>query len=152
MTRRLLVTPSRCTGCRSCEIACAFSHPGRGGKPGRSAIRTFLRVTTDARTISRSSARAAERTPDVGTPVVCLQCDTAACVEVCPTRALVRDEVTGAIIVRDSRCVRCRTCVSACPFGNVAFDTGSDKVVKCDLCNGEPRCAQFCPTRTLQYI
>jgi Fe-S-cluster-containing hydrogenase component 2 len=84
--------------------------------------------------------------------VVCLQCDSAACVEVCPTRALERDEVRGAIVVRDGRCVRCRTCVYACPFGNVAFDTASDKVVKCDLCNGEPRCAQFCPTRTLQYV
>lgn len=164
MMRRLLVMPSRCTGCRTCEIACAFSHPGRGGRPGRSAIRAFLynpraeatnspRAQSTSRTNeSHDAARGIERSHDTGTPVVCLQCDTAACVEVCPTKALTRDEATGAVVVRDDRCVRCRTCVYACPFGNVAFDETSDKVIKCDLCRGEPRCAQFCPTQSLQYL
>lgn len=133
--RRLLITPTRCTGCRTCEIACAFSHPGRGGRPGRSAIRAYL-----------------YKTPDVGTPVVCLQCETAACVEVCPTAALQRDEATGAVVVQADRCIKCRSCVYACPFGNMSFDEANDRVVKCDLCGGEPRCAQFCPTRTLEYV
>ncbi len=134
-TRRLLVTPSRCTGCRSCEIACAFSHPDRIGKPGKSTIRAYL-----------------YKLPDKGTPVVCLQCESAACVEVCPTDALVRNEATGAVDVDFDRCIRCRSCVYACPFGNISFDDAGNRVLKCDLCNGEPRCAQFCPTQSLQFI
>ena len=132
--KRLLVTPQRCTGCRTCEIACAFSHPFEAA-PGRSAIRAFLTSP-----------------PDVGMPVVCLQCDAAACVAVCPAGALWRSERSGAIVVDHGRCVRCRACVYACPFGNVAFDAAAARLVKCDLCGGEPRCAQFCPTRTLEYV
>jgi Fe-S-cluster-containing hydrogenase component 2 len=84
--------------------------------------------------------------------VVCLQCDTAACVAVCPAKALVRDEQTGAIVALHDRCVRCKACVYVCPFGNIAFDQAADEVVKCDLCGGEPRCVQFCPTATLEYV
>lgn len=134
MSRRLLITPSRCTGCRTCEIACAFSHP-IGGEPGRSAIRALPTAV-----------------PDRGTPVVCLQCGTAACVAVCPTAALARDERTGAIAFLASRCIACRACVYACPFGNITFDEPTLRVVKCDLCDGNPRCAQFCPTRTLEWV
>lgn len=139
--KRLLVRPYHCTGCRSCEIACAFSHPAKGGAPGRSAIRAF----------SIEPPKQADR-GEFGIPVVCLQCDRAACVTVCPTAALERDVVTGAVAYIAERCIKCRACAAACPFGNIVFDEPSGKVVKCDLCKGEPRCAQFCPTQTLQYI
>jgi len=129
--KRLLVTPSRCTGCRTCEIACAFSHPV-DGEPGRSAIRAY-----------------AAGAPETGTPVVCLQCDTAACVAVCPSGALVREASTGAIVVLQDRCVGCHTCVYACPFGNITAQRAH--MTKCDLCDGNPRCAQFCPTRALEW-
>ena len=132
--RRLLVTPSRCTGCRTCEIACAFSHPV-DGEPGRSTIRALPAGK-----------------PETGTPVVCLQCDSAACVAVCPARALWRDMKTGAVIVKRDRCISCHTCVYACPFGNISVEHGSARITKCDLCGGNPRCAQFCPTRTLEYV
>jgi Fe-S-cluster-containing hydrogenase component 2 len=132
--KRLLVTPSRCTGCRTCEIACAFSHPLEGNAPGKSAIRAFL-----------------IEPPSRGLPVVCLQCAAAACVAVCPTKALTRSKATGAVVYAVERCIKCRSCAAACPFGNIVFDDQSDRVVKCDLCGGDPRCAQFCPTRTLVY-
>ena len=132
--KKLLVTPSRCTGCRSCEIACSFSHPRHGGAPGKSSIRAFL-----------------TKAPDEGIPIVCLQCDSAACVAVCPSKALVRNDKTGAIELVEERCVHCYSCLVACPFGNIALDVKAHSVVKCDLCGGEPRCAQFCPTQTLEY-
>jgi Fe-S-cluster-containing hydrogenase component 2 len=132
--KRLLVTPIRCTGCRTCELACAFSHPA-DGEPGRSAIRAFPAGGNDK-----------------GTPVVCLQCDSAACVAVCPVSALSRQERTGAVVFVAERCIGCKTCVYACPFGNIGFDDDRRRVIKCDLCGGSPRCAQFCPTRTLEYV
>ena len=132
--KRLLIAPARCTGCRTCEIACAFSHPAKRGGPGKSAIRAF-----------------SIKTPEQGIPVVCLQCHTAACVEVCPTKALTRDTKTGSITFVEERCIRCRSCGAACPFGNITFDE-ADRVIKCALCDGDPRCAQFCPTQALSYV
>lgn len=132
MNKQLVVTPSRCIGCRTCEITCAFSHP-IAGQPGRTRIRAFP-----------------IRPPERGVPVVCLQCDAAACVTVCPTGALARDARTGAVRVDDDRCIRCRSCVTACPFGNMHFDDDRRCVYKCDLCGGDPQCARYCPSRALE--
>lgn len=131
--RQLRVKPAVCIGCRTCEIACAFSHPS-GDQTGRSRIRAYPGPK-----------------PETGIPVVCLQCDAAACVSVCPTETLTRNEATGAIDVRSERCVSCRACVYACPFGNISFDERSRHTVKCDLCGGDPECAKYCPTGALSF-
>jgi Fe-S-cluster-containing hydrogenase component 2 len=132
VSKQLVVTPSRCIGCRTCEITCAFSHPIEG-RPGRPRIRAFP-----------------VKPPERGVPVVCLQCDAAACVTVCPTKALSRDDATGAIRVHTEKCIRCRSCVIACPFGNMSFDETVACVYKCDLCGGDPQCARYCPSRALE--
>lgn len=126
----LVVTPSRCTGCRTCELACAISH-GEPMRPARSRIRAF--------TFSEKE----------NVPVMCLQCEDAACVKVCPVEALARNARTGAVEVSTERCVRCMLCVSACPFGNICEDQGTGRIVKCDLCGGDPICAKFCPSGAL---
>ena len=133
MDKRLHVTPEKCIGCRTCELACAMSHPEDSSGMG------FPRVAV--RDCGES----------VFIPVLCLQCEDAACVKACPVEALVRNAKTGAIEVLQERCVRCMACVAACPFGNMHSDAATGRVFKCDLCGGSPRCAQFCPTRTLEY-
>ena len=40
----------------------------------------------------------------------------------------------------------CKVCTIACPFGTVNYNSDTGKVVKCDLCGGDPRCVPFCPT------
>ncbi|HOC17888.1 MAG TPA: 4Fe-4S dicluster domain-containing protein [Vicinamibacterales bacterium] len=128
----LRVVTDRCNGCGNCEMACAFVH-ARGTRPAQPRIHVLGRQTS----------------PGCGTPILCLQCDEPACVEVCPIQALSRDEATGAIRLDEARCIRCRSCVAACPFGNVAWDAAQRAVVKCDLCGGDPQCARFCPTGAL---
>jgi Fe-S-cluster-containing hydrogenase component 2 len=127
------VTTQLCIACGKCELACAFAH-GSEGKPAASRIHIF------------------RRGPEKGTPVVCLQCHDAACVAVCPTRALARSEPTGAIEMVRERCIQCRMCVAACPFGNMLWDETYHCVQKCDLCGGDPKCVPFCPTRALAYV
>lgn len=131
MVYRVIV--ERCIACGKCELACAFGH-GSEGRPAKSRINIH------------------RRGPDLGTPVVCFQCDDAACADICPTEALVRNEETGAIDVDRDKCILCRMCVAACPFGNMLWDETYHVVQKCDLCGGDPKCVPFCPTRALEYV
>jgi Fe-S-cluster-containing hydrogenase component 2 len=133
MDRIYRVVIDRCIACGKCELACAFAH-GTEGRPARTRINIH------------------RRGPDRGVPIVCLQCDDAACVAICPVAALVRKASTGAIEVARDRCIGCRMCVAACPFGNMVWDETYGRVAKCDLCGGDPRCVPFCPTKALDYV
>ena len=48
--------------------------------------------------------------------------------------------------------VGCGTCVSVCPFGAMSYNILDRKVIKCDLCGGDPACARACPTDAITYI
>jgi len=71
-----------------------------------------------------------------GIPVTCNQCHSAPCQAVCPTKA----------------CIGCRMCIAVCPFGAISFDSIGKRVIKCDLCDGDPLCAKFCAYEALQYV
>ena len=130
--KRYFVTPSRCTACRSCELACSFRH-GAFGLPGRTRIRTY--PFGEGKNV----------------PLTCMQCEQAACVSACPAGALVRNPATAAIDVGDARCIGCRACVGACPFGAISMLDKRPIAFKCDLCGGEPACVAFCPTKAIEY-
>jgi Fe-S-cluster-containing hydrogenase component 2 len=133
MNKIFTVTVDHCVACGKCELACAFAH-GSEGRPARSRINIY------------------RRGPELGTPVVCFQCHEAGCVAACPSEALVRNERTGSIDMVRERCIKCRMCVAACPFGNMLWDETYGIVQKCDLCGGDPRCVPFCPTAALRYL
>ena len=136
MSLRLIVQPQFCIGCRACEMSCAFTH-GSDGKPAASRCQT---ITIPQR-------------KDAYVPMMCLQCDHAACVKACPVDALARNDRTGVVEVDNERCIRCMACTVACPFGNMHFDPAVHLIHKCDLCKGcgdYPRCAMFCPTDCLK--
>ena len=132
MPKTFTVTLSRCTACRTCELACSFKHSTAGGL-GIARIRAYMFGEGKNQVIT------------------CFQCDDAACVKVCPVSALSRNEATGAIEVNEQRCIGCGLCSIACPFGHMAHQPVTGLAIKCDLCKGEPACAAFCPTRTLEY-
>jgi Fe-S-cluster-containing dehydrogenase component len=79
-------------------------------------------------------------------PVICLHCDEPECMQACTAEAMSRDERTGAVVIDDDACTLCHECVEACPYGaiNIAPD---GEVLKCDLCDGEPACVEFCSRR-----
>lgn len=135
-SKRLYVTPDRCTACRTCELACAFRHSRVAVQPQASRITAHVVVADE-----------------LNVPLICLQCEEAACATACPVEALVRDEATGTIVVIEEKCVGCRQCVAACPFGQMRFDDGKICAFKCDLCGGDnPSCAAFCPTKALEWL
>lgn len=133
MRGRYTVTPHLCTGCRTCELACSFTH-AIDGKPGRSRIYPL-----------------AAGYKDLYVPVVCFQCEDPACVKSCLVNAITMNEETGAYEISPEKCVRCMACIAACPFGCSLFDKQHNLVIKCDLCGGDPVCAHFCPTKALEF-
>ena len=132
MAKRLIYTPNRCVDCKSCEMACSFVHTRDITNPAMPRIWAF--------TFKRN----------IRSVTVCQQCEDAPCQKVCPTGALVRNPATGAID-RNDKCILCKSCTLACPYGNIHFDPIFEEIVKCDLCGGDPVCAEFCPTRALVW-
>jgi len=130
----LLVDPEKCTGCRLCEIACSLKNEG-----------------THSPTASRIHVVKWMRS-GVYIPMVCQQCDSPVCETVCPMDAVKRDEETGGMVIDYDRCVGCRMCVIFCPFGGVGIDPAHGRVVKCELCCGDPVCVKFCSPEALLYV
>ncbi len=129
----LLIQPEYCVSCRSCELACSLKH-GNFFSPTKSCIS----VLTSPLKFS--------------VPLTCLQCDDPACANVCVTEALVKNPQTGVIEYHADKCIGCRLCVSACPFGNISYNKDSSKIIKCDTCEGDPECAKFCPTDAISWV
>ncbi|ABC21117.1 4Fe-4S ferredoxin, iron-sulfur binding protein [Rhodospirillum rubrum F11] len=96
---------------------------------------------------SRSRVRVLARTAgEKAVPVTCLQCDDAGCMAVCPAHAITDDVVTGARLINETRCIKCTMCMQICAFGATFQDERSRKMLKCDLCDGDPLCAKACPS------
>ena len=87
---------------------------------------------------------------------VCKHCVRAACLEVCPTNAIIRTEFDTVVIQSDT-CNGCKVCIPACPFGVIEINPVSNTAQKCTLCydqlqNGlEPACSKACPTASIQF-
>lgn len=124
--KALAFDPSLCDGNRACEVTCAT---------------TWYKVA-DGR---KSSIRISE-TAGVFSARFCIQCG--ACVEVCPTNALVQTK-DGVVHVRKNVCVGCMACVGFCPYDVMYFDTGKATAFKCIACG---KCVDTCPTHALQII
>jgi Fe-S-cluster-containing hydrogenase component 2 len=80
-----------------------------------------------------------------------MQCEDAACLEICPTGALSRDN-SDTVVVNPDKCVGCKMCVGACPFGNIQYNNRKKKIMKCDLCGGSPDCVKYCPTQAIEFV
>lgn len=133
MAKVLMVDPAKCTGCKMCELACSMAQRGYFS-PAESQIRVSV-FTEEACYI----------------PVVCLQCDPAPCMQICPSGALTRNRATGAVVVNEQKCIACKMCMIACPFGTMSFCGAEGHAAKCNLCSGDPMCVAFCGPGALTY-
>ncbi len=132
--RKLAVNPVPCTGCLNCQVVCAQA---RAGDQDR-----------------RASAIAVELDIFGGCHVhtVCRQCEEPQCVDACPQQAIGYDGKTGAWTIDREICVRCGSCVKACPFHAVQWWDDDHGPVKCDLCGGSPRCVQACHFDVIRFL
>src|SRR5271155_1805106 len=159
---------SVCIGCKACEVACKEWN----AVPEDGLMLTGMSYDNTA-DLSASTWRHVEfieqTVPVAGgddsevrwlmASNVCKHCTESACLDVCPTGALMRTEF-GTVVVQDDICNGCGYCVSACPFGVIDRRIGDKNTKnvgiaqKCTLCydrlqdGQEPACAKACPTQS----
>jgi Fe-S-cluster-containing dehydrogenase component len=130
----LLYDASRCTACHYCEVACTYTHLGEID-PAKSNIRILFDGKTGERTA-----------------VHCLHCDTALCVEACPTGALSKDAESKLVKLNPLLCIGCGSCVAACPVGAPWLHEAEGVARKCDFCDGDPKCVKYCSSGALRLV
>lgn len=133
MKKILTCIISNCTGCRICELICALEK-GDGCNPAKARIKII---------------KVEESGTDV--PGICQHCEDPPCQDVCPVEAIIRDPDTGAVILMEDVCIGCRACTLVCPYGAITMDVDRGVMIKCDLCQGNPQCVEFCPKGALIY-
>ncbi len=124
------VEVAKCTGCRMCEVSCAFYHTGTTGR-AKSRIKVINLYETG-----------------IDGPVVCQQCKERYCMD-CPDNAMSIGE-NGQIIISHTVCSYCNKCVRSCPIG--AIELFDDCYYVCDLCGGDPRCVKECTEGAIEYL
>ena len=158
---------SVCIGCKACEVACKeWNHVPEDGLvlTGMSYDNTAGLSADTWRHVAFIEQRTAA--PDDGAPRgglrwlmssdVCKHCTHAACLDVCPTGALMRTEF-GTVVVQSDICNGCGYCIPACPYGVIDQRKEDGRAWKCTLCYDrlgagmEPACAKACPTESIQF-
>ena len=71
------------------------------------------------------------------------------CVNLCPEPAISEDTPP---VIDYSRCNLCMKCIEACPFDAVFLTSDGSKLIKCDLCEGDPACVKACAPEALEWI
>lgn len=107
----------RCTGCEACVVACREENnvPVAGTEASeRGRVTEWLRVE---REIEGTFPNVRMRFK----PVLCVQCDDAPCVKVCPVSATYETE-DGLNAQIHPRCIGTRACAHACPYTVRSFN------------------------------
>lgn len=154
----MVIDLRRCIACYGCQLSCKAEH---GTPPGVFFARVLKHEEGQFPTVRQ-----------LFLPVLCNHCEQAPCVEACPTGASFKWE-DGIVDIDHDKCVGCRSCMMACPYGNRYFNDGpqqyyeagvtpfeqarteryqSGVVLKCNFCRDrvhagkDPACVANCPT------
>jgi formate dehydrogenase iron-sulfur subunit len=155
-----------CIGCKACEVACKEWNllPEDGinllgtsyDNTGQLGASTWRHVKFVEQEVPAPDGVDGDEMRWLMASDVCKHCTHAACLDVCPTGALIRTEV-GTVFVQQDVCNGCGYCVSACPYGVIEKRADDGRAFKCTLCYDRtgaglmPACATACPTESIQY-
>ena len=147
MSKALLYDATMCIGCKQCEQACAtenkLEYDDTVAAEQRQSEHKYTVVMTKGDKFMRR---------------LCMNCEDPACASVCPVGAL-KKTVTGPVTYDADRCMGCRYCMVACPFGVPKYEWSKvlPRVKKCTMCServshGSPTaCAEICPTGATKF-
>jgi Fe-S-cluster-containing dehydrogenase component len=170
----LVIDLDTCVGCHACATSCKEWNAGGIAGPltderpyGKDPQGVWFN-----RVHSYELAETGDRGPGTGEkqpaqtlhfPRSCLHCETPACVTVCPTGASYKRAEDGIVLVDEDKCIGCKLCSWACPYGAREYSAVEGVMKKCTLCvdriyntnldeiDRQPACVQACPTRARHF-
>jgi len=160
MSKGVLYDATKCIGCRACQVACkqwnelsgeATTNGGTYENPPQLSAHTFTKIHfTEIEDDGKFQWVFAKRQ--------CMHCEYPACAEACIVGALQKTP-EGPVVYDDRKCIGCRYCMVACPFGVPAFewDKPLPWIRKCTFCADrqaaglKPACVATCPTGALEF-
>ena len=145
-----MIDQSKCVGCRTCQVACKdFKNMPVGVN--------FRRVyeTEGGNWRTHLDGTLEQDVFAYYTSISCNHCQNPACLRACPTGATMKIK-WGIVAIDDNKCIGCKACAMACPYGAPQFNKESGHMSKCDGCykrleeGKEPMCVASCPFRALE--
>ena len=163
----LVIDLDICVGCHACAVACKQWNDGGEFGPlpdenpyGREPLGVwFNRVHT----YEVEPTQKNKPPMTVHFPRSCLHCETPDCVTVCPTGASYKRAEDGIVLVDEDKCIGCKLCSWACPYGAREYSEQRGTMQKCTLCvdriynesfeeiDRQPACVMACPTRARHF-
>jgi formate dehydrogenase iron-sulfur subunit len=147
MSKALLYDATLCIDCKQCEKACANeNHLRYDDATAAESIQSDHKFTVVLSKNDKYMRR------------LCMNCNDPACVSVCPVAALRKTEA-GPVTYDADRCMGCRYCMAACPFGVPKYEWNklAPRIRKCTLCSSRVQqgkataCAEACPTGATKF-
>jgi Fe-S-cluster-containing dehydrogenase component/formate-dependent nitrite reductase membrane component NrfD len=135
-----VIDQDRCIGCHACTVACKEENQVPVG-----VFRTWVKYVEKGKFPDTSRHFGVLR---------CNHCDTAPCIEICPTGTLYR-RGDGIVDFDNRHCIGCKACMQACPYDALHIDPVTHTAAKCHYCAHriekalEPACVIVCPTRAI---
>ncbi len=145
---------SACNGCKACVVACKSKNQLPVGINWRRVTEygggSWVPDPDDPNRLQPNNIFA------YSLSISCNHCENPICVESCPTTAMYKRD-DGVVLIDASKCIGCRYCEWACPYGAPQFDAAAGVMTKCNFCEdllaeGEtPYCVAACVMRALDY-
>lgn len=147
-----LVDLAKCVGCKQCQLACQK----KNNLP--QDTRTTILSPTAFSVIETRNVVVNEKPKNQPVKRQCMNCVNPGCVAACTVGAMQKTP-EGPVVYDEERCIGCRYCMYACPFGVPTFEWSKQLslIRKCDGCadlqvKGQaPACVQACPANALTF-
>ncbi|MFA5874315.1 MAG: DMSO/selenate family reductase complex B subunit [Anaerolineales bacterium] len=145
------VNIASCTGCKACQIACKDKNDLPIGVRWRRVFQY-----EGGEWLEQDGEMIPSNVYAYAVSSACMHCENAICMEVCPAAAISKRE-DGIVLIDQNRCIGCRYCSWACPYGAPQFNEDMGVMTKCNMCydlvdKGEkPACVEACPYRAMDF-